>query len=96
MEKKRSYIFIKADGRISREQYLSKQDNITRQQEKSEKLSEELRDLEKKQAANTLRKKEIQSYLSAECLTREMLDAFVDCIYVYLDYVSIAVLLKDW
>lgn len=54
MEKKRSYIFIKADGRISREQYLSKQDNITRQQEKSEKLSEELRDLEKQQAANTL------------------------------------------
>lgn len=48
--------------------------------------SEKLRVLEKQQAANTPRKKEIQSYLSAKCLTREMLDAFVDCIYVYSEH----------
>lgn len=45
-----------------------------------------MRDLEKQQGANTPRKKEIESYLSAECLTREMLDAFVDYIYVYGEY----------
>lgn len=51
--------------------------------EKSEKLREQLRDLEKQQGANTPRKKEIESYLSAQCLTREILGAFVDYIYVY-------------
>lgn len=86
-EQKAALYDQKAEGRISREQYLSKRDNLTCQQEKlaekSEKLSKELRDLEKQQATSTPRKKEIQNYLSAECLTREMLDAFVDCIYVY-------------
>lgn len=66
---------------------MSKRDNRTHQQEKtaekSEKLREQLRDLEKLQGANTPRKKEIESYLSAQYLTREILDAFVDYIYVY-------------
>ena len=76
------------DGELDRQQYLQKRTILT---EKQDHIKLQIQKLEEKMTEQEQQKKEIPPdsminlYLHAEKLTREIVDAFVDCIYVYGD-----------
>ncbi|MGL5435515.1 MAG: recombinase family protein [Lachnospiraceae bacterium] len=75
------------DGDLIREQYPGKRDALVRQQEELQKkivaLEEKLRNLRGVNSDESLSVKTLTDYLQPDRLTREMVMAFVDCIYVY-------------
>lgn len=76
-----------ADGEISRDIFRKRQTDLSRRQEEAqgtqERLGEELAKLEQLVSSSRLEEQEPKGYLGMEELTREMVEAFVDCIYVY-------------
>lgn len=77
----------KLEGRFSRGQYCSRRDKLLQQQhelqDKISKLEGQLLSIREHQRAGTLVAKDINNYLGVNGLKREMVMAFVDCIYVY-------------
>ena len=78
-----------ADEEISREVFKSRQEALSRRQEEAqanqERLEEELVKLEHIVSSGRMEEQVLENYLGMEELTREMVEAFVDCIYVYSD-----------
>ncbi len=78
-----------ADGKISREEFRKRQEAITHRQDdlqqRYDKLQKELSHLECITDAGKVQKKQWEDYLGAEKLTRGMVKALVDCIYVHQD-----------
>lgn len=78
-----------ADEEISRETFKSKQADLSHRQveaqEDQERLEEELAKLEHLVSSGQMEEQTLENYLGMEELTREMVEAFIDCIYVYDD-----------
>ena len=78
-----------ADEEISRETFKSKQADLSHRQEEAqadqERLEEELAKLEHLVSSGQMEEQTLENYLGMEELTREMVEAFIDCIYVYGD-----------
>lgn len=78
-----------ADEEISRDVFKSRQAALSRRQqeaqERQERLEEELMKLEHIVSSGRVEEQTLEKYLGTEELTREMVEAFVDCIYVYND-----------
>lgn len=79
----------KLDGAISKEQYIAKRDELSAQQEdleqKIEEMNAKIKLLKQQQNGDTPQIEVFETYLSSDCLTREMVEVFVDCIYVHSD-----------
>lgn len=88
-EQKAELYDCKADGKITLEQYLSKCNDLSKQQSDMEhqmkKLTADIEILERKASIIKPREHELKQCLEIDTLTREMVLAFVDCIYVYSD-----------
>ena len=78
-----------ADEEISREVFKSRQAALSHRQEEAqaeqEQLEEELAKLENIVSSGRMEEQTLENYLGMEELTREMVEAFIDCIYVYDD-----------
>ncbi len=78
-----------ADEVISREVFKSRQAALSHRQEEAqadqERLEEELAKLEHIVSSGRMEEQTLENYLGMEELTREMVEAFIDCIYVYND-----------
>ena len=77
------------DGEFDRERYICKRENLTARQEDLRQemvlLEERLLLIRKVEDNDLPEEEELQEYLQEEYLTREMVEAFVKCIYVYDD-----------
>lgn len=78
-----------ADEEISREVFKSRRASLSNRQEEAqadqERLEEELAKLEHIISSGRMEDQTLENYLGMEELTREMVEAFIDCIYVYDD-----------
>lgn len=78
-----------ADEEIGREVFKSRQATLSRRQEEAQaeqkRLEEELTKLEHIVSSGRMEEQILENYLGMEELTREMVEAFIDCIYVYDD-----------
>lgn len=78
-----------ADEEISRDVFKSRQAALSRKQQEAQerqgRLEEELMKLEHIISSDRVEEQTLEKYLGMEELTREMVEAFVDCIYVYND-----------
>ena len=78
-----------ADEEISREVFKSRQAALSHRQEEAQadqgRLEEELAKLEHIVSSGRMEEQTLENYLGMEELTREMVEAFIDCIYVYDD-----------
>ncbi len=78
-----------ADEEISREVFKSRQAALSHRQEEAQadqkRLEEELAKLEHIVSSGRMEEQTLENYLGMEELTREMVEAFIDCIYVYND-----------
>lgn len=79
----------KASGKLSTQQYIKAQENISRQQEdvaqQVERLTEEIADIQRKQEILKESRLSLVEYLQVDMITRQMVIDFVECIYVYGD-----------
>lgn len=79
----------KLDCIITKEQYIAKRDELSAQQEdlekKIEELSAKIELLKQQQNGAAPQTQVFETYLSSDHLTREMVEVFVDCIYVHSD-----------
>jgi len=77
------------DGEFDRERYICKRESLTSRQDDLGQevavLEERLLQMRKAEDSGLPETKTLQKYLQEECLTREMLEALVKCIYVYDD-----------
>ena len=77
------------DEEISRDVFKSRQVALSRRQQEAQerqgRLEKELMKLEHIISSGRVEEKTLEKYLGMEELTREMVEAFVDCIYVYND-----------
>ena len=73
----------------SRETFKSRQADLSHRQEEAqedqERMEEELAKLEHLVSSGQMEEQTLENYLGMEELTREMVEAFIDCIYVYDD-----------
>lgn len=85
-QKARLYELL-AEQIISRETYQKRQDALSCQEREAErqyeKFQTELTRLERIVCSNQVQDKELRNYLNPDTLSRVMLEALVDCIYVY-------------
>ena len=89
-EEQRAELYdFKADGKISREQYLERQKELSEQQSdmerQFEKVMVQITEQERQLSIEKPKECELRQCLKATTLTRKMVLAFVDCIYVYSD-----------
>ena len=79
----------KAAEKISREQYLQKRDALSEEQnaieQEADRLEQELADLKGKVATLEQGDQTLLQYLNATELNRQMVECFVNCIYVFHD-----------
>lgn len=77
----------RAEGHITKEQYIKKYQVLRTEHEdmscQLDELKVELTVLELAMAQTLPQERQLQNYLATESLTREMVVEFVDCIYVY-------------
>ena len=90
LQERKAILYDKlVDGEISREEFQKSQETLTYQQEKMQYqlngLQKKLAQLECITGVGREGKKHWKEYLGAKELTREMLEALIDCIYVYQD-----------
>lgn len=88
------------DGDLSREQYMHKRDALLEKQkvlqQKIDELDKKRKDYQKLRRRDSPSVKELKEYLQADRLTHEMVEAFVDCVYVYRwDCVKVTWLFED-
>ena len=78
-----------ADEEISREVFKSRRASLSNRQEEAqadqERLEEELAKLEHIISSGRMEDQTLENYLGMEELTREVVEALIDCIYVYDD-----------
>lgn len=75
------------DGELSREQYVHKHEALLNKQkqlqQKIDERKKQLMDMQARRSADPPSVRELKDYLQADGLTREMLAAFVDCVYAF-------------
>lgn len=88
-ERKAQLYDLLAEQKITRDAFKKKQEQLSKQQENAQhqfsSAQKELAELERILYSNQMQENQLESYLNVNSLTREMVKALIDCIYVFDD-----------